>query len=110
MTTSAVTSSSATEPATGSTAALSLKDAAEQKDMFLKLMMAQLKNQDPMNPTDSSTFLGQLAQYTQLEQTMYMRQGIEDIDTTLKDIAASQAAAASPAAANSGAHATQETK
>ena len=36
--------------------------------MFLKLMVAQLKNQDPMNPTDSSQFLAQTAQFTSLEK------------------------------------------
>jgi flagellar basal-body rod modification protein FlgD len=38
------------------------------KDMFLKLMVEQLKNQDPMNPTDSSQFLAQTAQFTSLEK------------------------------------------
>ena len=41
---------------------------AMNKDMFLKLMVAQLKNQDPMNPTDSSQFLAQTAQFTSLEK------------------------------------------
>jgi flagellar basal-body rod modification protein FlgD len=36
--------------------------------MFLKLMVAQLRNQDPMNPTDSSQFLSQTAQFTSLEK------------------------------------------
>jgi flagellar basal-body rod modification protein FlgD len=31
-------------------------------------MVAQLKNQDPMNPTDSSQFLAQTAQFTSLEK------------------------------------------
>jgi flagellar basal-body rod modification protein FlgD len=38
------------------------------KDTFLKLMVAQLRNQDPMNPQDSSEFLAQTAQFTSLEQ------------------------------------------
>jgi flagellar basal-body rod modification protein FlgD len=38
------------------------------RDMFLKLMVTQLKNQDPMNPTDSSEFLAQTAQFTSLEK------------------------------------------
>jgi flagellar basal-body rod modification protein FlgD len=37
------------------------------KDSFLKLMVAQLVNQDPFNPQDSGQFLTQLAQITQLE-------------------------------------------
>ena len=38
------------------------------QNMFLKLMVAQLKNQDPMNPTDSTQFLSQNAQFTALEK------------------------------------------
>ena len=38
------------------------------KDDFLKLLVAQLQNQDPTNPTDSSTWMAQLAQYSSLEQ------------------------------------------
>jgi flagellar basal-body rod modification protein FlgD len=44
------------------------------QDMFLKLMVAQLKNQDPMNPTDSSQFLAQSAQFTSLEKLDTMAQ------------------------------------
>ena len=38
------------------------------KNMFLQLLVAQLKNQDPLNPTDGTQFLGELAQFQQLEQ------------------------------------------
>jgi flagellar basal-body rod modification protein FlgD len=38
------------------------------KDMFLKLLVAQMRYQDPMNPTDSSQFLSQSAQFTALEK------------------------------------------
>jgi flagellar basal-body rod modification protein FlgD len=38
------------------------------KDTFLKLLVAQLKYQDPSNPTDSSTFMAQTAQFTQVER------------------------------------------
>ena len=38
------------------------------KDMFLKLMVTQLKHQDPMNPQDSAEFLAQTAQFTSLEK------------------------------------------
>lgn len=38
------------------------------KDDFLKLMIEQLKNQDPMDPLDGSEYAAQLAQFTSLEQ------------------------------------------
>jgi flagellar basal-body rod modification protein FlgD len=38
------------------------------KDDFLKLFVTQLQNQDPLNPQDSSQFITQLAQITQVEQ------------------------------------------
>ncbi len=38
------------------------------KDEFLQLLMAQIRNQDPMNPTDSTASIAQLAQFSALEQ------------------------------------------
>jgi len=38
------------------------------KDSFLKLLLAQLQNQDPLNPMESYDFTGQLAQFTQIEE------------------------------------------
>jgi flagellar basal-body rod modification protein FlgD len=37
-------------------------------DTFLQLMVAQLQDQDPMNPTNTSSYLSELAQFTSLEQ------------------------------------------
>jgi flagellar basal-body rod modification protein FlgD len=42
--------------------------AAEDKQMFLELMVAQLRYQDPLNPTDSGEFLALSAQFTALEK------------------------------------------
>lgn len=42
------------------------------KDTFLQLMIAKLSNQDPLNPTDDTEFLSQLAQFTTLEQMVNM--------------------------------------
>lgn len=35
---------------------------------FLQLMIAQLQNQDPLNPTDSSEFMSQIAEFSNVEQ------------------------------------------
>jgi flagellar basal-body rod modification protein FlgD len=44
---------------------------------FLTLLVAQMKYQDPSNPTDSTTFVTQLAQFSQLEQVIAIRGDIE---------------------------------
>ena len=56
--------------ATGTAAADSAmkKSTGMDKDDFLKLFVTQLQNQDPLNPQDSSQFISQLAQITQVEQ------------------------------------------
>ena len=40
------------------------------KDAFLKLLVAQMQNQDPLNPQSNEDFVAQLSQFTQVEQLM----------------------------------------
>ena len=50
------------------TQAASGKNSAMGKDQFLKLFVAQLQHQDPMNPMQDSDFMGQMASFSTLEQ------------------------------------------
>jgi flagellar basal-body rod modification protein FlgD len=56
------------------------------KDAFLQLLVAQIKNQNPMNPADGVQFLSQLAQFSQLEQTMGIKEGIDGLRTQVESI------------------------
>lgn len=49
---------------------------------FLKLMMVQLKNQDPMKPLDPSQFVGQLAQFSTVTGIQNMQSSINDLVTS----------------------------
>lgn len=49
---------------------------------FLELMTAQLKNQDPMQPTDNGEFLGQMAQFSTVSGIEEMQQSLEKLSTT----------------------------
>ena len=46
------------------------------QDAFLQLMMLQLKNQDPTNPMDSTEFLAQQAQFTQISELQKLNQNM----------------------------------
>ena len=49
------------------------------KDDFLTLLVAQMKNQDPLNPMQTTEFTSQLAQFTSLEQLFTVNSNLEGI-------------------------------
>lgn len=49
-----------------------VKNQKMDKDAFLRILTTQLKYQDPLNPTTDKEFIGQMAQFSALEQTNNM--------------------------------------
>ena len=66
---------------TSTTAASSTTDVT--KNEFLQLLVAQIQNQDPLNPADGTQFLTQLAQFQSLEQSMNMGTDLSAIRSDL---------------------------
>ncbi|MBU7008271.1 hypothetical protein Ga0451573_003230 [Peptococcaceae bacterium DYL19] len=65
------------------------------KDDFLKLMITQLRYQDPLEPTDNKDFIAQMAQFSSLEQMANMSKGFETMaqfqESILRESAVGQA-------------------
>lgn len=60
------------------------------RDAFLKLLVAQLKNQDPLKPQDNSQFVAELAQFSSLEQSMGINDRLDLLATQNQGLANSQ--------------------
>ena len=50
------------------------------KDAFLKLLIAELSNQDPLNPMEDREFISQMATFSQLEQLQNMGKTLDSIN------------------------------
>jgi flagellar basal-body rod modification protein FlgD len=55
------------------------------KDEFLKLFIAQIQYQDPLNPLDSAEFTAQLAQFSSVEQLYGMNSKLGNIEETMNN-------------------------
>lgn len=77
----AVTGSTST---TGTSSATSTGSVAAQQDRFLKLLVTQMKNQDPLNPMDNAEITSQMAQLSTVT-------GIEKLNETLAAFTRAQA-------------------
>lgn len=53
------------------------------KDAFLQLLVTQMKNQDPLSPTDNTQYIAELAQFSSLEQ-------MQNLNTTTSTISQEQ--------------------
>jgi flagellar basal-body rod modification protein FlgD len=65
---------SSSDPITG--AASNAPSSSLDKDAFLKLLVSQVKNQDPMQPQGSTEYVAQLAQFSSLEQMQNLNDNI----------------------------------
>jgi flagellar basal-body rod modification protein FlgD len=77
------------ESAPAVAAAASTEELGSQQ--FLTLMLAQIKNQDPLKPLDPAEFLGQLAQFSTVTGVQDVNRSIGDLATSLRSSQATEA-------------------
>ena len=80
-----ITSAAAAATTTPVTTPVAAK-APVDKNMFLQLMVAQMRHQDPMHPQDGTQFLAQLAQFQQLETSLNSSQDLSGIRSDLDQL------------------------
>jgi flagellar basal-body rod modification protein FlgD len=73
---SATTSSASAQSAT--------RKAALNYDSFLRLLVAQMKNQDPTEPKDSTQYLSQLAAFSSVEQNVSTNQKLDQLMASMQ--------------------------
>ena len=78
-----------------SQSATSALDPLANEQTFLQLLVAQLQNQDPLNPTDSTQFVSQLAQFSELEQVIAIRGDTDSMASEMKTAASNSTTPAS---------------
>ena len=87
------TSAAGGASSSGSSSSSSLTGSIQQnmnKDDFLKLLVTQLQNQDPMSPEDPKDFVAQLAQFSSLEQQINSNTNLENLAKVIQNLQQSQ--------------------
>ncbi len=76
----------ATSTVTGDRTGGLFKDKKEMgKDQFLQLLVAQLRYQDPLNPTDNTQYVAQLAQFSSLESSNNVETAVNKLGESFKE-------------------------
>ncbi|MBV9120571.1 MAG: hypothetical protein JOZ39_07665, partial [Chloroflexi bacterium] len=75
---STTSSTSGTNPLTGAAGG------ALDKSAFLKLLVQEMTNQDPLQPADNTQFIAQLAQFSTLEQMQNMNDGLTSLQSSFQ--------------------------
>lgn len=88
MSVSSITGSTATATDTAS----AKEKSALGKDDFLKLLVAQLKQQDPLKPQDGTEFVTQLSQFSLVEQSVQQSSKLDILSTQMTGLASNEAA------------------
>jgi flagellar hook assembly protein FlgD len=106
MTPHATSGTSSSGSSTSTNGASNATNSLANEQIFIQLLVAQLKNQDPENPADGTTFVTQLAQFSTLGVET---QSGSDLDAILKIIQTAPVKPAAPAGVNapSGANGVQ---
>jgi len=74
-----------TTAATGQESTKSRNEAVMGKEDFLSLLVAQLQNQDPLNPDEPTEFTAQLAQFSSLEQLFTLNESMQNLVASSAD-------------------------
>lgn len=78
----AANTAAATAQQSGTASDIAAKKSAVDYDTFLRLLVAQMKNQDPTDPMDSTDQIAQLATFSQVEQTIQTNKRLEMLLTS----------------------------
>src|SRR3954468_2381511 len=90
---STVTSTTSSTAATASSNVGSLTSAADQEDRFMKLLVAQMQNQDPLNPMDNAQVTSQMAQINTVSGIQTLNTTVQSLNTQFVQMQALQGAA-----------------
>jgi flagellar basal-body rod modification protein FlgD len=74
------------EPTQGRSTPIPTNAKGMGQDEFLKMLVAQLKNQDPLNPMDGKDMAAQLAQFSTVEQLIAMNKSLEAQQSSSEDV------------------------